>query len=298
MRDQTLQKRDAAAWALARRQHSVVAREQLLALGFSAKAIKHRVAIGRLHPKWRGVYAVGRPELSRRGEWMAAVLSCGPGAALSHRSAAALWGLTADRALIEVTVPAGRFRDRPGIRVHRGGREVRRRHAIPVTSPACTLIDLAAALDADDLEAAINEADKHDVIDPERLRRELDRRTGRHGVKALRRILDRRTFTLTDTKLERRFLPLAQAAGLSQPLTQIHLNGYRVDFWWPELKLVVETDGLRYHRTAAEQTRDRVRDQVHAAAGLTPLRFTRAQVAFDPAHVRATLGAVAARLRE
>jgi very-short-patch-repair endonuclease len=275
----------------------VIARSQLLALGFSAKAIKHRVAIGRLHPKWRGVYAVGRPELTRRGQWMAAVLSCGPGAALSHRSAAALWGLAGDRPSIDVTVPAGARRDRPGIVIHGAAREVRRRYAIPVTSPTCTLIDLAATLDADDLEAAINEADKRDLIDPERLRKELDRRTGRHGVKALRRVLDRRTFTLTDTKLERRFLPLAQAAGLPKPLTQIHLNGYRVDFWWPDLKLVVETDGLRYHRTPAEQTRDRVRDQVHAAAGLTPLRFTRAQVAFDRAHVRATLAAVAARLR-
>ncbi|MGH2978611.1 MAG: endonuclease domain-containing protein [Solirubrobacterales bacterium] len=75
------------------------------------------------------------------------------------------------------------------------------------------------------------------------------------------------------------------------------VNGYKVDFYWPELGLVVETDGLRYHRTPAQQSRDRVRDQAHAAAGLTPLRFTRAQVAYDPGHVHATLTAVARRLR-
>ena len=74
------------------------------------------------------------------------------------------------------------------------------------------------------------------------------------------------------------------------------MNGFKVDFYWPDLGLVVETDGLRYHRTPAQQARDRVRDQAHAAAGLTPLRFTRAQVRFDPAHVASTLAAVAHRL--
>jgi hypothetical protein len=98
---------------------------------------------------------------------------------------------------------------------------VRRRYAIPVTSPTCTLIDLAATLPTDDLEAAINEADKLDLIDPERLRRRLDKLAGQHGVKALRHTLDRRTFTLTDTALERRFLPLARKAGLPQPETQV-----------------------------------------------------------------------------
>jgi very-short-patch-repair endonuclease len=85
---------------------------------------------------------------------------------------------------------------------------------------------------------------------------------------------------------------------LPRPATQVRLNGYRVDFFWPELGLVVETDGLRYyHRTPAQQARDRLRDQVRAAARLTPLRFTRAQVRFEPAHVQATLAAVAVRLR-
>jgi very-short-patch-repair endonuclease len=86
-------------------------------------------------------------------------------------------------------------------------------------------------------------------------------------------------------------------AGLPKPETGLHLNGFKVDFYWPVLGLVVETDGLTYHRTPAEQARDRVRDQAHAVAGLTPLRFTRAQVKFEPEHVLATLTAVAARLR-
>jgi very-short-patch-repair endonuclease len=294
MDPQTRQNR--AAWQLARRQHSVISREQLLALGFGSDAIKHRVRTGRLHPRWRGVYAVGRPELTQHGLWMAAVLTCGPRAALSHSSAGALCRICPVGDRIEVTVPGPGTRLRPGILVHRADREVVRLDGIPVTTPACTLIDLATQLDDDDLEAAVNEADKRDLIDPEALRRALERLAGRHGVARLRALLDRRTFTLTDSELERRFRPLARAAGLPLPQTRADVNGFRVDFFWPELGLVVETDGLRYHRTPAQQARDRVRDQAHAAAGLTPLRFTRAQVRFDPDHVRATLAAVAARL--
>ena len=140
----------------------------------------------------------------------------------------------------------------------------------------------------DDGRIEVNAADKQRVIDPEALRRALVPLAGLHGAAKLRRLLDRRTFTLTDSHFERRFLPLARRAGLSKPLTGVRLNGFKVDFYWPELGLVVETDGLRYHRTPAEQARDRVRDQAHAVVGLTPLRFTRAQVAFEPAYVHAT----------
>jgi very-short-patch-repair endonuclease len=100
----------------------------------------------------------------------------------------------------------------------------------------------------------------------------------------------------TDSELERCFLPIARRAGLSLPETGAYVNGFKVDFNWPELGLVVETDGLRYHRTPAQQTRDRIRDQAHVAAGLTPLRFTRAQVRFEPGYVKATLSATARHL--
>jgi very-short-patch-repair endonuclease len=288
----TTKRHHATAWALARRQHGVVTRAQLLGLGFSDAAIRHRLGEGRLHRKWRGVYAVGRPELTQHGIWMAATLTCN--AALSHSSAGALLEVRADEGLIEVCAPT--VRRRPGIIVHRGEREIVRHHGIPVTSPTCTLVDLAATLDAESIEAAINAADKLDLIDPETLRTNLEQIDRRPGVATLRRVLDRRTFTLTDSELERRFLPIARRVGLPKPLTRTHVNGFRVDFYWPQLGLVVETDGLKYHRTPAQQARDRVRDQAHAAAGLTPLRFTRAQVRFEPRHVEATLGAVAGRL--
>lgn len=274
----------------------------MLTLGFSPKSIKHRITRGRLHPIWRGVYAIGRPELTQHGRWMAAVLSCGPQAVLSHESAAALWMIrpsTSSR--IDLSMPAFKTRVRPNIVVHRRPtlteRDVTNRHAIPVTTPICTLIDIAAQLNKDQLEAAINEADRRDLADPEELRAALGPLTRRPGVRMLREVLDRRTFTLTDSELERRFLPIAREAGLSPPLTGRYLNGFKVDFFWPDLRLIVETDGLRYHRTAAQQARDRLRDQVQTAAGFTALRFTRAQVILEPARVQTILATVARRQR-
>ena len=138
----------------------------------------------------------------------------------------------------------------------------------------------------------MNAADKLGLVDPEQLRREVDHRRGTDGVKALRRLLDRQTFSLTDSELERSFLKLIRRAGLPVPKTQQRIEGFRVDFLWPELRLVVETDGLRYHRTAAQQAKDRLRDQALVAAGLTVLRFTHAQVVFEPSRVVETLRAV------
>jgi very-short-patch-repair endonuclease len=302
MRGSSLQTIRERAWALVRRQHGVITRIQLLELGLSPRAIEHRIATGRLHPVGRGVYAAGRPELTRYGRWTAAVLSCGPDAALSHESAAALFEIRADRGgKIEVSVPAHMPRRPPGVVVHRRARrgpwEVTVHHGIPVTSPLCTLVDLATRLNRAQLEAAINEADKRDLIDPESLRSALERLARRPGVAAMRELLDRRTFRLTDSELERRLLPIVRRVGLPPPETGAEVNGFRVDFYWPDLDLVVETDGLRYHRTPAQQARDRLRDQMHLAAGTTPLRFTHAQVRFGPEHVERTLTSVAHRLR-
>jgi very-short-patch-repair endonuclease len=119
---------------------------------------------------------------------------------------------------------------------------------------------------------------------------------GHAGAAALRNLLDRRTFVLTHSELERRFLPIARRAGLPKPQTQRWLNDSRVDFYWPELNLVVETDGLRYHRTPAQQAVDRRRDQELAAAGLTPLRFTHEQIAHEAERVESVLARVGDRL--
>jgi very-short-patch-repair endonuclease len=287
-------------WTLAERQHGVVTRRQLLELGFTKKAIQNRLVTGCLHRVLGGVYAVGRPQLTQHGRWMAAVLACGSEAALASESAGMLWQLLpAVGREIHVAVPSAVRRNRRGIVAIRrtlAVGDVTRHQGIPVTSPVCTLIELASRLERAQLEAAINEADKRDLVDPETLRAALGELRYRPGAKALRETLDRRTFTLTDSELERRFLPIARRAGLPRPETGVYVNGFKVDFHWPELGLVVETDGLRYHRTPAQQGRDRLRDQAHVAAGLTPLRFTHAQVMFEPDHVEATLAAVAGRL--
>lgn len=232
---------------------------------------------------------------------MAAVLACGPDAVLSHHSAAELWGLLPPRAHpVEISVPAG-IRRHDGIAVHRRTAPVLAnitlRHGIPVTNVALTLTDIAARISRGRLEGAINEADTCDLTDPERLRALVEALPRVPGRGVVRRTLDRRTFQLTRSQLERRFRPIARRVGLPPPDTRVSLNGYEVDFFWPDLGLVVETDGLRYHRTPASQARDRERDQAHTAAGLTPLRFTHEQVAFEPARVEATLSRVATRLR-
>lgn len=291
----------ARVWRLAESQHGVVTRAQLLELGLSPDAIKHRITNTRLHPVGRGVYAVGRPRLRRLGRWIAAVLSCGSDAVLSHRSAGALWEIAVEHpSRIEVSVPARVRRARPGIVVHRrtvlAADATTRHHGRPVTTPIFTLIDLAASLGSGSLERAINEADKRGLTDPESLRAALGAQPGRPGIARLREALDRRTFVLTDSELERRFLPLAQQAELPLPETQVYVCGFKVDFYWRSQKLVVETDGLRYHRTPSQQARDGRRDQVLAAAGFTCLRFTHAQIEFEPEHVVATLSAVARRL--
>lgn len=282
---------------MAARQHGVATRAQLLGLGLSSRAIEHRIAKGRLHPLRRGVYAVGRPQITERGHWMAAVLGCGPEAVLSHGSAAALWQIRrAEEGEVHISVPATCLRRQPGIRLHRravlGTADVTERAGIPVTCPALTLLDLASTLSSTRLEAAVNAADKLDLIDPERLREELRRLAGRPGATALRKLLDRSTFRLTDSELERRFLRLIRSARLPTPETGRRVNGVRVDFYWPTLGLIVETDGLRYHRTPAQQARDRLRDQAHARAGLTALRFTHAQIRFEAPMVAATMKAV------
>jgi hypothetical protein len=294
-------KRNRRAWELAGRQHGVVARRQLLELGFNAREIEHRVARRRLHPLIRGVYAVGWPKLTPKRCWMAAVLACGEGALLSHRSAAALWGIgTEKRGAIDVSVTRRAELRRQGLRVR--GRpsltteRITIHDGIPITTPVQTLIDLSTELAPIRVERAVNEADKHDLIDPETLRAALDRYVGEPGVKSLRALLDKRTFRLSDSDLEVLFGPIAMEAGLPLPLSKKIVNGWEVDFFFPDLGLVIETDGLRYHRTPSTQTRDARRDRAHALAGMTPLRFTHYEIKHESAQVRSELRQIAATL--
>ncbi|MGI8460287.1 MAG: endonuclease domain-containing protein [Solirubrobacterales bacterium] len=165
-----------------------------------------------------------------------------------------------------------------------------------VTSPIRTLLDIATGLTPRQLERAVNEADKRDLIDPDALLAALGSRNGEPGVRPLRDLLTRHAFVLTDSELEALFLPIARRAGLPTPVTQCRIGRGRVDFFFPSLGLVVETDGLRYHRTPAQQAKDRRRDQQHLVSGLVPLRFTHAQVKFEPRCVERTVVSVARRI--
>jgi very-short-patch-repair endonuclease len=277
---------------LTRRQHGVVARRQLLALGMTPGAIRARLGSGRLHRLWPGIYAVGRPDVGRLGHLMAATLACGPEARLSHRSGAELWRLAAKAyGWVDVSVPDTSFHRLEGIRLHRraGFGTTRVIRGVPVADPVTVLVDLATELPTDEVEDAVNEADRRDLIRTHRLRPALDRELSRPGVGRLKALLDAQTFSRAQNALERRFLAIVRAAGLPAPDTQRHLGRYRVDFFWPAHRLVVETDSLRHHRTAAEQAEDLGRDQAHARAGLRSLRFTHSQVFHRPEHVRAVL---------
>jgi very-short-patch-repair endonuclease len=228
---------------------------------------------------------------------MAAVLVCGGGAALSHRSASELWGIgKEERGRIDLTV-------RRECRIRRTGLKVRarpslpeqsvvRRFGIPVTTPTQTLVDLATELKPVRLERAVNQADVHDLVDPETLRRSLDAFVGMPGAKTLRTMLDRHTFRLSDSDLEIYFRPLALAAGFPLPLSKQWVLGYEVDFHFPDHGLIVETDGLRYHRTPAQQARMVKRDQTHTSHGFRVLRFTHWQIARAPNEVAEVLGRV------
>lgn len=232
---------------------------------------------------------------------MAAVLYCGDGAVLSHGSAAALLGFGSEiPGQVEVSVRSPNSHHHRGLRVHR--RPALRDDAlgfwdgIPVTGPAQTIIDLAVRHDRITVERMVDEADRLDLITPPQLRAALQSHAGEPGVARLRTWLDRRTFRLTRSVLERLFLPITSRVGLPVPETKVWVNGFEVDFLWRDLRLVVETDSLRHHRTPAEQSRDHRRDQAHAAAGFTSLRFTHEQVRYEPEHVREVLGEVARRL--
>ena len=261
--------------ALAERQHGVVARRQLVARGVGARAIDHRLKCGRLHLVHRGVYAVGHRLLSQRGRWMAAVLASGSGAVLSHRSAAALWDIRpTSRPSVEVTTPR-RLHARPGLHPHRAvlpTDEVTVLDGIPTTTPARTLLDLAAVVPSQTLERALDEAEILRLPGPHTL---LDRYPRKRGAATLRTLLlTSRSPTPTRTELEARFLTFLDDWGFDRPEVNTIIEGLEVDAAWRHAQLIVELDGYETHGTRAAFERDRKRDRQLAAAGWRVIRLT------------------------
>jgi very-short-patch-repair endonuclease len=287
--------------ARAASQHGVVSRAQLRALGLSDSAIARRVSAGRLHRVHAGVYAVGHPLLSTKGRWLAAVLACGPDAALSHASAAALWGLRrSDAVIIDVTVPRTGARSRPGLRIHRprvlAREETITEDGIAVTTPARTLLDLAATLRERELHRALDQAEIRELTDYPALAAMAHAHAGHRGAAKLARALREHYAgtTLTRSELEELFLALCREHGLPRPAVNAHVGTLEVDFLFPRERLVVETDGWRFHGHRAAFERDRRRDAQLTRAGYRTLRFTHRQIVTEPQAVAATVaGALA-----
>ena len=277
-------------------QHGVVSRRQLLAAGVTKNAITGRLADRRLHQLHRGVYAVGASRPRETGRYLAAVLACGEGALLSHRCAAGLWGMApTPSGTIDVTVARRGARPQPGIALHRTRSlhrdDIAQRDRIPCTSPARTLVDLAAVARPHQLERALELAQHERIFDARAIAAALTRARGRPGTGPLRRLLDE----LPDepppkrTELERRFLRLVRDATLPIPIVRGQIGIYEVDFQWPSHRLVVETDGRKTHGTDQAFEEDRRRDLYLRLAGWDVMRFTWRQVTADPERVVAAL---------
>jgi Transcriptional regulator, AbiEi antitoxin/Protein of unknown function (DUF559) len=294
--------RDHEIAVLANGQGGVVSRAQLLRVGLSPKTIDRRVQAGRLHVLHRGVYAVGHRAIGVAGRQWAAVLALGAGAVLSHGNAAAAWEMRSSSSrLIHVTVPgrAGRRR-RPGIRVHRPELlphdEVTRLNGLPITTPARTLLDLAASgLRGRPLESALDQA-LHRILDFADLQRLLARYPMRPGSPSLEAQLSRYTPGTVDTRsrLEELVLELCDAHGLPRPHVNCVIEGKVRDFHWPGSRLVVEADSYRWHRSPSALNDDRERDVQLTLGGYRSLRFTWEQVTQRREYV---VGALLAVLR-
>jgi predicted transcriptional regulator of viral defense system len=271
----------------------LVTLDQLLEVGVSSVAVRKRVERGRLHRVHCGVYAVGHPVLSRQGRFMAAVLACGSGAALSHRSAAEFWGLRGSSpASIDVTAPNRRGRIPVGINAHRSGAvrpaDLTELHGIPCTTVARTLLDLAGLISLWDLRKAVAEAEVLRLLDVSAVRVLIRRCSGRRGVARLRLCIDELdpSTRRTRSELERMFLRLCRRGGLVKPEVNVPLDvgGLQLqpDFLWRDARLIIETDSRKYHGTGSAFELDRHREQRFYAAGWQVVRCTWRQVEHEP----------------
>lgn len=293
---------------LAARQHGLVTRGQLVALGVSASAVDRRLAAGRLHPVHRAVYAVGHPLLSRRGSDLAAVLACGAGAVLSHRPAAALRELIGSNGRPHVTARRSRGAV-AGIVVHRSRglhpEETTVRDGVPCTTWARTLLDLAPEVPASRLVRVLEATVLAGLYDHHELTAVLGRAGGHSGVGPLRRALAQGHHldpARTRSALEEAFVDLFRTA--PQPVRAPRMNAwlvlddgnaFEIDALWERERLVVELDGRRFHTLNGARRRDRARDAALRHAGYTVVRLGWADVTGRPSQTRRRIAAVLGR---
>lgn len=269
---------------IARLQRGRVARRQLLAAGVSASTISWLVSQHRLIPCLRGVFALSHTapiEFTRETE---ALLAVREGAALSHLSAAALWGLCVANPEVEVVVRDGRSSRMPGVRVHRSrileSREVWIRKALPVTSPARTLLDLAVTATDRQLEIAFDRGIVEKILRPSHVRDLLERAGGHRGRARLAALLDREggVTTVTASHPEERMLALIRRAGLPDPHVNFPFGGYKLDFYWPDARFAVEVDSYGFHSSRYRFGRDRTKDNVLRRADIEVMRVVESEI--------------------
>lgn len=267
-------------FAIASEQRGLVTLEQLRELGFTKGRRESWLRSGRLHRVFQGVYAAGRPMLSREGRWLAAILACGSGAVLSHLSAAVLWDLIAAEGLtIDVTAPRSR-KSRPGISVHRPRRAPRTTvvRGIPVTTISQTLEDLARSFSAAALRRAVGEAELHPAFVADELPPRIWALVDGDGEGG----------AVSRSRLESRFRRICREAGLPRPERNQRWGDWEIDFLWREQRVAVETDGRNVHTRRVQFARDRQKDRDLQLAGLVALRFTWGEVRRRPDLVVAT----------
>jgi very-short-patch-repair endonuclease len=289
------------AW-IAARQLGLITAEQLIAAGVGRGSIRWRLANGTLHRVFRGVYLVGHPVPAPGAFEFAAVLACGDGTAVSHRSAAGLWRLGPPaRDEVEVTVAGRDCRPRPGLRVHQveelSPLDRTTKQGIPLTAPARTVIDYASTTGANEAERAIAEAFALKLVTEPQLLAAIDRAPHRAGVACVKAILGQPGGPKrTRSGGERAMLQLVRAAGLPEPRTNHPVAGYNADFFWPEVGLIVEVDGGPFHRPRPAFERDHRRDIAHKAAGYEVLRVSGQQLDQEPVYIATVIARAYDRL--
>jgi very-short-patch-repair endonuclease len=276
-------------------QRGRVARRQLLVVGIDTNAIVRRLRKRRLEFVHRGVYGLPHTADLPLAAETAALLACGEGAVLSHHSAATLWGLRTGTARpVHVTIDGHRGCPAPdGVRVHRSTTlrpaDIELHRGLPITSPARTLLDVAAALSDRDVERMLDEGlFALRILTRKDIEHVLARAGGHPGRATLARAAAAAPTPAgsTDSPPEERLLQLIRAAGLPEPRTQIPMLGYRLDFFWPRLKLAVEVDAYGTHGSRARFEADRRRDaRLLTEKGIVVIRFSRAAITQRPFEV-------------
>ncbi len=296
---------DRAIARVATRQSGVISIEQLLALGLTYEGVRARVRRGRLIPIHRGVYAVGHTSLVPRAYLIAAMLACGPDSFLSHRTAAAVWGLreVVTRS-IEVTVPSNRTGRRKGLVIHRttsslDRSEVRVRDGLRVSSVPRMLIELAPREKPAELDRLITQGVRNQILDVEAVGRAIAKHRRRPGVGKLARAFEEyRPKPDRKSGLERAFDALIAGTDIPDPLRNVTTeDGWELDCYWPEAKFAVELDGRPYHIAVRDQDKDKYKDAKLMVVGITVMRITGARFELDPQGVLGDVRTMALRVR-